>query len=131
MTFPSRYALSLVLLACAQLAMAQAPSDNKSRNTTQAQVDPSDSKKDTIHLDSAVNTDTLVLSREVPTKWLQARAEDLKEILSCYIEPTSFEQMIADQEKDDKLSDPLNLIETRIDQLTDLAKNHAKAKYCE
>jgi len=115
------YTLGIVLFASGQQAVAQ------------AQIDTSGDKKQTpAHVDSAVDHDEISNqgsdAKTVSNKWLKSRADELKDVLSCYFPSASLHELVAKQEKE--ADGDADLIKTRIKQLKDLAKNHAEAKYC-
>jgi hypothetical protein len=115
------YILGILLIASAQQAIAQ------------AQIDTSSEKKQTpAHVDSAVDHDELAHqdsdAKTVNDKWLKSRADDLKDVLSCYFPSAALDKLVAKQEED--ADNDADLIKTRIKQLKDLAKHHAEAKYC-
>ena len=117
------FALGIFLFVSVRQVVAQAQIDNSSdKKTTQAHIDSAVDTDDVDHQDSQAKT--------VTDKWLKSRADELKDILSCYFPPADMDKLIAKQEKDAD-GGPAGLIKVRIKQIRDLAKNHAQAKYCQ
>jgi len=109
------YVLGILLIASAPRALAQAQVDNQSEK-----------KPSKAHVDSVYDPDQHLA---VSSDWLKARADELKDVMSCYIQQATLDQVVAKQESESK-GDPAVLIKMRIRSLKELAVNHVKAQYC-
>jgi len=111
------YVLAIVLLAFAQRMAAQA----------QVTVPPPD-KPAPAQTDSMIDADEEAVSNGSSlTPWLTHRADELLDIVSCYLDKKSLKNEVALETK--ASSDPVHLIEVRIKLLKTLASHNA-ASHC-
>jgi hypothetical protein len=108
-------ALGILLAASAQQLMAQAQVQVPNAGGEKQEQTPA-------HPDSAIDRDELVTSDVSLDDWLKDRADELKDILSCYL---SEQDMVVELSEEKKNStDPVKLIEVRIQRLKDMARHN-------
>jgi hypothetical protein len=112
------YVFAVVLLAFAQRMSAQA----------QVQVTVPPDKPAPAQTDSMIDADEGAASNSVSLNtWLTHRADELLDIVSCYLDKKSLKNELALEIKAG--SDPVHLIEVRIKLLKTLASHNA-ASHC-
>jgi hypothetical protein len=111
-------ALGILLLATAQQMMGQA----------QVTVPPAEKHKTTeAQADAAIDADQLAEAGSSLDPWLQHQADNLLDVVGCYLGKKSLENEVALEKKTN--SDPKRLIEVRIRLLKTLA-SHNTASHC-
>ncbi len=108
------YALGILLLAPAQHLIAQA----------QVNVPPAEKKNPPATVDSAIDTDLEIATPGASLdSWLTQRADELLDVVGCYLDKKSLKDEVALETKTSK--DPIHLIEVRIKLLKTLASHNA------
>ena len=111
-------ALGILLLAPAHRLMGQA----------QVTVPPAENPKPTpASVDAAVDTDELSVTGGSGDSWMQRQADNLLDVVGCYLPKKSLDNEVAKETKLNK--DTKHLIEVRIRLLKTLA-SHNTASHC-
>jgi hypothetical protein len=110
------FALGILLLAPAHHVMAQA----------QVTVPPAE-KQTPAHVDAAIDSDELADTESSGDSWLQQQANDLLDVVGCYLSKKSLDNEVALETKTN--SNIKRLIEVRIRLLKTLA-SHNTASRC-